>query len=320
MQIQDHIIHQIETGVIQKGDKLPSINQIADNNNLAKETVVKALASLKRKGIVESVHGKGFFIISTEIQQDHKIFLLFDTLTAYKEDLFHSIKDAFSKTAVIDIYFHHFNIEVFENLVTNHLGKFTDYLILPIDHPDIARILDLIPYQNLYLIDRFPKSMNCQYKGVFQNFQQDIYNSLKSTKRKARNYEKLYFIFRNTITDPPEELIDGFKKFVTEEEIDSEILRNLPQHKIEKGSAYLIIDDEDLVSLVIYARANNLKLGTELGIISYNDTSLKKVVGSGISTISTDFQKMGEQVVQLIQSKDDSCISNPCGFIDRGSF
>jgi len=71
---------------------------------------------------------------------------------------------------------------------------------------------------------------------------------------------------------------------------------------------------------VIYARANNLKLGTELGIISYNDTSLKKVVGSGISTISTDFQKMGEQVVQLIQSKDDSCISNPCGFIDRGSF
>lgn len=37
-----------------------------------------------------------------------------------------------------------------------------------------------------------------------------------------------------------------------------------------------------------------------MGIISYNETPLKKIILEGITTISTDFQLMGKQTAQLI--------------------
>jgi DNA-binding LacI/PurR family transcriptional regulator len=35
-------------------------------------------------------------------------------------------------------------------------------------------------------------------------------------------------------------------------------------------------------------------------VISYNETPLKKIILNGITTISTDFQRMGERVASMI--------------------
>ena len=58
------------------------------------------------------------------------------------------------------------------------------------------------------------------------------------------------------------------------------------------------------------AQANNLALGKDLGIISYNDTPLKSIVANGITTISTDFYAMGRNIANLIiNRKKDLLIS-----------
>ena len=82
----------------------------------------------------------------------------------------------------------------------------------------------------------------------------------------------------------------------------------------------LIIDDDDLVRLVELANERKLVIGQDIGIISYNDTPLKKVVGTGISVISTDFKKMGKTIGKMILDNEKGSIQNPCSFIDRGSF
>jgi DNA-binding LacI/PurR family transcriptional regulator len=49
-----------------------------------------------------------------------------------------------------------------------------------------------------------------------------------------------------------------------------------------------------------------LVIGKDVGIISYNETPLKKFILNGITTISTDFEMMGRMAAELIinRSKD----------------
>ena len=81
-----------------------------------------------------------------------------------------------------------------------------------------------------------------------------------------------------------------------------------------------MIDDDDLVTLVETANKMKLKLGKDIGIISYNDTPLKKVVGKGISVISTDFSEMGKGIVKMIKQNNRIAIKNKTTFVNRESF
>ncbi|MNY70105.1 hypothetical protein D3C86_2081680 [compost metagenome] len=58
--------------------------------------------------------------------------------------------------------------------------------------------------------------------------------------------------------------------------------------------------EDDLVILIERIVNLNLKLGKDIGVISYNETPLKKIILNGITTVSTDFRKMGEMTAQLI--------------------
>ena len=58
--------------------------------------------------------------------------------------------------------------------------------------------------------------------------------------------------------------------------------------------------EEDLVNLIEKILDQNLVLGKEVGVISYNETSIKKIIMNGITTISTDFKMMGEKAAELI--------------------
>lgn len=43
-----------------------------------------------------------------------------------------------------------------------------------------------------------------------------------------------------------------------------------------------------------------MKVGKHVGVISYNEAPLMKMILNGITTISTDLQMMGEKAAQLI--------------------
>jgi DNA-binding LacI/PurR family transcriptional regulator len=62
--------------------------------------------------------------------------------------------------------------------------------------------------------------------------------------------------------------------------------------------------DDDLVVLIERLLESRLRIGKDVGVISYNETPLKKIILNGITTISTDFQAMGEETAKII--KDNS--------------
>lgn len=64
-QIKEHIRMLVYFGVYKPGDKIPSINIIAREAGVNKNTVVSALKELENEGCIESFRGKGVYISNT---------------------------------------------------------------------------------------------------------------------------------------------------------------------------------------------------------------------------------------------------------------
>lgn len=320
-QIVNSVISRIEDGSLSLGSQLPSINQMAGDYNLARETVVKAFKILQEQGTISPVQGKGYFVSSLHFNVSNRIFLLFDTFSAYKEVIYHALKDRFGADAFIDIYFHHFNFKVFEKTIRESIGNFQSYIIIPMENDKTDEVLNMIPSEKLFLLDIQPKTTENSYSGVFQNFEEDIYTSLTSVVNLCRKYSKLILVFRNQITDPPESIVTGFNRFCAINQINSQVFRSsITGRKPKRGEAYIVIDDEDLVYLVEQTKASNLLSGIDIGLISYNETPLKKIAANGISVISTDFAEMGNQIAEMVINKQKALKYNAFRFINRGSF
>ena len=320
-QITDFIIKSIESGIVQVGDVLPSINQVARENNVARETVIKSFSALQERGIVQAVQGKGFFVMNKSVDIRNRVFLLFDTFSAYKQTFYKALRDSLGPNSIVDLYFHHFNPKIFKKLLRDAVGNYTYYVVLPFDYPEIADYLKYVPEERLCLTDRYPGYLKGGYSAVYQKFDDDVYQALTTVGLLIRKYNCMTLVFCDTITEVPVELKEGFERYCNQKGVNYQISCGIASDEIiNKGDSFLIIDDDDLVRLVEIANERKLIIGQDIGIISYNDTPLKKVVGNGISVISTDFKKMGETIAKMILNNDRACIQNPCSFIDRGSF
>ena len=110
----------------------------------------------------------------------------------------------------------------------------------------------------------------------------------------------------------------GFRKFCNEKLLDFEIISEAYIDIIlKKGDLFITIEESDLVSLVKQIRDQEFILGKDIGVISYNETPLKELLG--ISVISTDFKKMGQKAAQMILNKEKGKYKVPFNFIDRNS-
>lgn len=315
-QIINSIYNAISAGDLSLGDKVPSLNEICAEFELSRDTVMVAFNELKAKGVINSIPGKGYYINSIEINVDQKIFVLFDELNAFKEDLYTSFLNSLDNKSNVDIYFHHFNFQVFKNLISESIGKYTSYVIMPATFDDTVNIVSKLPREKVYILDRKKEDLT-DYPVVYQDFDQDVYDALTEGIDLLQKYSKLIMIFPGG--KEPEGRMIGFQRFCKEKGFESEIIRNLENKTIKSGEAYFVPSDRSLVRLVKMAAGKNLQLGSDFGIVSFNDTVLKEVVAGGITTISTDFKLMGQTLARMIQEKSNEKIRNQSALIRRAS-
>jgi len=315
-QIINSILLAIEKKALKKGDKVPSINQICSDLNLSRDTVMLAFNELKAKGILYSQPGKGYYIISTEIQQEENIFVLFDELNSFKEDLYNSLITNFRGKAIIDIYFHHFNFKVFKNLVAESIGNYTSYVIMPATFDSTSHLLSKFPKDKVFILDRLKPDLK-NYATLYQDFENDFCDALNQGLELLKKYRKLIFI--NTGGKEPIERVKGFERFCTTNGFNHQVVKSLEGLRPELYEAYFVISDHDLVEIVKIAKDYKYKLGKKFGIVSFNDTILKEVVAGGITTISTDFVEMGKRLADMVLNKKSGHIRNPSKLIKRNS-
>lgn len=315
-QIIDSLFLAIEKRNLKKGDKIPSINEICSEFNLSRDTVMVAFNELKSKGVIVSQPGKGYYIASTEIQNEEKVFVLFDEMNAFKEDLYNSLVNSLKGKASVDVYFHHFNYRVFKSLIAESAGKYTAYIIMPATFDNIGHLLSKHPAEKVYILDRFKKELR-NYPVVYQNFELDFYEALVEGSNLIKKYRRLVFVHPGG--KEPVERVNGFERFCLENDIQYEVIKTLNGVNPSMYEVYFVTSDRDLVEVIKLAKKYKYKLGKRFGIVSFNDTTLKEVVAGGITTISTDFSEMGRTLAQMVLSKKGGQVRNPSKLIKRNS-
>ena len=318
--IYKQIIFSIEKGIEEKrmkiNDKLPSINKVCLEFSLSRDTVLLAYDELKKRGIIYAIPGKGYYIKSIGITIKNKVFLLFDELNVFKEDLYNSFIKSMGNDVQVDIYFHHFNVKVFQKLIEENNGNYTKYVIMPTNLQGIAPILNTLPAEEVYILDQTNPEL-AHFPSISQNFVKDIYNALVKGLNRLNRYQKLILIFPGF--REPIGMKIGFEKFCVDYNFDYEIISEFNKLKINSGEVFIIPNDRDLVQVIEQSEIDNLKIGQDFGIISYNETPLKKVVANGITTISTNFEMMGEILAQMVLENKKDQLENKCQLILRNS-
>jgi biotin operon repressor len=301
---------------LKKGDKIPSINQICADFKLSRDTVMVAFNELKAKGIIISQPGKGYYVASTETQFEEKVFVLFDELNAFKEDLYNSLINTLKGRASVEVYFHHFNFKVFKNLITESTGNYSSYIIMPATFDNTSHLLSKLPKDKVFILDRFKPELK-NYPVVYQDFEQDFYDALEEGFHLIKKYRKLVFIHPGG--KEPAERVRGFERFCIEKNINYQVLNSLDGARPELYEAFFITSDRDLVEMIKMTKEYKYKLGKKFGIVSFNNTTLKEVVGGGITTISTDFTEMGKTLANMVLNRKLEQNRNPSKLIIRNS-
>ena len=315
-QIVESVEKAIMEGALKKGDKLPSLNSIKMKHSVSRDTVFTAFNELRNRGIIESVAGKGFYVASEDVLVAQKIFLLFDELNSFKEDLYNSFLNNLEDNVQVDIFFHHFNYDIFSKLIYDNIGKYSYYVIMPTNLKDTDKIIEKLPDDKVYILDQMHEKLD-SYPAIYQNFERDIFNGLTQVLDAIRGYESLILLF-----DPkrqPEGLLLGFKLFCEQNGIDYDVLNSLENRTPKPGEVYVIPDDRSLIQIIKKIKEEDLVLSKDIGVISYNDTLLKEIVEGGITTISTDFKMMGKRLAEMILNKEQVKIENPNSLILRQS-
>ncbi|WP_281229043.1 GntR family transcriptional regulator [Flavobacterium aquiphilum] len=328
-QIVDSILYNISNGNLKINQKIPSINSFSEEFYISRDTVEKAYSILKERKIISSIRGKGYYITRTKLESKVNVLFLFNKLSSYKMKTYSAFINTLGANAHTDLHIYHCDESLFLNLLDKFEGAYDYYVITThfksedlkhISYTDnVVKAIRKIPKEKLIIMDNTKIGIEGEVITIYQDFENDIYNALKQGLHKIAKYEKLILVYPEKAVYPyPRRILHGFKKFCIEHEINFEILNEVYEDIIlRKGDLFITIEESDLVSLVKQVRDKKLVLGEDIGIISYNDTPLKELLG--ITVVSTDFNVMGETAAHMILNKEKGQVKVPFNFIDRNS-
>lgn len=321
IQLTNAIVQAIEHGKLEKDYLLPSINEMSYELDISRDTVEKAYRKLKTLGVVGSIPGRGYFISKTDFKQSIKVFLIFNKLSAHKKIIYDSIVRILGEKAAIDFYIYNNDFNLFKKLIQGRKDEYTHYVIIPhfVEGSDQANdIINEIAGGQLILLDKLIPGIQRNYSAVYENFEEDIFGALKEALPKLQKYHRLKIVFP-AFNYFPDEILKGFNSFCNEYAFDFKVIYDIGSEILEDGDVFINLVEDDLVILLGKIQHSNFEVGKNIGIISYNETPWKEFILNGITTISTDFKKMGELTAQMILNNENAHIEVPFSLTLRKS-
>jgi DNA-binding transcriptional regulator YhcF (GntR family) len=328
-QVIDSIIHNISVGNLTMDQKIPSINMFSEEFYLSRDTVEKAYSILKERNIITSIRGKGYYISRTKLISKLNILFLMNKLSYYKLRTYNHFIDSIGANSHTDLHIYHCDENIFLNLLEKNKSAYDYFVIMPhfktedLKHQSFTdnalKAIEQIPDEKLILLDNSKPLFNSKTVEIFQDFENDIYFALCQGLTKIKKYEKIILVYpENAVYPYPRRILHGFRKFCIEHQLDFEVLEKVYDDMIlKKGDLFITIEEPDLVNLVKQIREDEFELGKDIGVISYNETPLKELLG--ITVISTDFKVMGETAAKMILNNQKGKIKVPFNFIERDS-
>ncbi|MEL7587771.1 MAG: GntR family transcriptional regulator [Prolixibacteraceae bacterium] len=319
-QVEDLIISDIESGIFRKGQRIPSINETSEELLLSRDTVEKAYVQLKKKGILASVRGKGYYVNQGSIGKKLRICLIFNKLSNYKRSLYNSFVQTLGKKASVDVFIYNYDISEFENIIDHNLAGYDYFVILPHfknENADVGKVIKKIPKEKVLIVDRNLNELK-DYPVVYQEYDRDIRDALSQALDLLKKYNRLNLIFPKT-EYYSSYIRRGFMVFCQINQFECRVLDLTEEADIKRQEVYIAISDNDLYNIIKIIKKHGWTPGKDIGIISYNENPVKEILCEGISTISTNHDEIGKIAAEMILKKDFRRIKCPFEFIRRNS-
>jgi DNA-binding transcriptional regulator YhcF (GntR family) len=313
LQIVNSVKRGIESGRILKGENMPSINELSIELEISRDTAERGYKFLKSIGIIDAIPRRGYFIKNTDLVQTLKIFLLFNKLSEHKKTIYDSFVATLGENVLIDFYIYNNDFSLFKKLLSNNKDNYTNYVIIP--HfieggVNAHEIINAIPKEKLLLLDKLVPGVIGEYAAAYANFEVDIYNGMTEAIDALSRYNTLKIVFPENSYYPPE-ILAGFKNFCQDHAFSHKIVRDIQSEEINSGEAYINVMESDLIILIERIQNLHLSIGEQVGIISYNETPMKKIILNGLTTISSDYRQMGLIAAELILSNSRAQVAVP---------
>lgn len=319
-QVVELLMSDIEAGIFKMGQRIPSINETSEELLISRDTVEKAYVHLRKKGILASVRGKGYYVNQINVHKKIKVALILNKLSNYKRSIYYSLSETLGSKASVDVFIYNYSIEQFEEIVANQIIHYDYFVILPHFKDDDANgvsIIKKIPKQKVLLVDRNLELLR-DYPLVYQEYEKDIQTALGKGKELIQKYKKINLVF------PVNQyysryIVRGFQIFCQVNNFPFSIIDQFEESDIKKGEAYVLISDDDLYRFIKICRNKGWKLGIDVGLVAYNENPVKELLEDGITTISTNHDVIGRIAAQMIINNDFKRIKSPFEFIKRNS-
>jgi len=328
-QIVDSIINDISKGKLKVGQKIPSINKLSETCDLSRDTVEKAYKQLKERKVIISVKGKGFYTAKTDLISKVNVFFLINKLSSYKMMVYNSFVNSLGINGHVNLSIYHCEESLFVRAIEKNIGAYDYYILMPhfkneqLNHISytnkILEVIELIPKDKLIIMDNNIPEIKGNFGLIYQDFKNDIYHALIEGIEKLKKYDKLILVYPSKSIYPfPKRILFGFRQFCVKYELNFEILDEIYEDmELQSKDVYITIEETDLVNLVRQTRKKGLKLGKDIGIISYNDTPLKELLG--INVVSTNFKAMGKTAADFILKNKNEKVKTVFSYIERNS-
>jgi DNA-binding transcriptional regulator YhcF (GntR family) len=317
-QIVEGVLDALRLKVLIKGDILPSVNTAVEEIGIARKTVVKAYDVLKKRGLIRSKKRLGYYVVGTNAGMKRKVLLMLNSFNPYQQQLYETILEKTDpSTDQVDLFFHHTNPRMFETIIDTNSGHYTHYIITPFDHDKVKKSIARIPKERLLLISR-PYFHDKAESFVVQDYSTGLTEVLNNAKPDLLKYKSLKLVF-SSINNPPAEIKDTVSEFCKSIKMDFSIIQKCVAGTLKKDNIYFIIEDNDLQAILLECRDNNLVPGKDIGILSYNDSPMKQLIGNGISTVSVDFREMGLKISEWLFDQPETRIVLPTHYYKRNS-
>lgn len=320
MQLVDYVMAQIAQNELAINDRLPSLNQLTAELRISKETALKGLQYLSEKGIIESEYRKGYYVKRLKLEQRYRVCLILDKMNILRDRVYQAFLETIHDQAEVDVYFHHHNFKVFEKLVEENLNGYTHFVVVTFFRENPAPVLNKIPAHKRIVIDHNEHGLEGTYSCIYQDHKSDLVDSLTTLLPQLEKYKRLVLVAPLEAFHA-QDLIAGFEAFSKEHKKNHKIIHQVQPDSFKKGDAYITFSryDQDDVDIIKLCRKKSWKLGQDVGLISYNDTAVKEVLEEGITVISTDFRRMGEEAANAILNEAPVTLRDPAIVIIRKS-
>jgi DNA-binding transcriptional regulator YhcF (GntR family) len=329
IKIADCFIDNVSRGKLKKDQKIPSINEFSKAYHISRDTVEKGYKVLKEKKVVKVIKGKGTYIDSPKLVDKINVLFLINKLSSYKLEMYNSFSDSIGSDYQVDFEIYNCDESVFLRLMEKHRNNY-DYCIIMPHFKDAIQgqnnfskesleIIKSIPREKLIIMDNNELKIDGDIIEIYQDFENDIFNALKEGWGKIKKYNRINLVVTEANSySYLNKIKKGFVNFCFEQSLDYKIINTIKEDIFEdKGDLFVVIEDNDLVKLIDLAKTKKNIIGKDIGIISYDETPLKRLLG--IAVVSTDFSKMGATAAEMIVANRKGKVKNPFQFIDRDS-